>query len=139
VTKVAETIEVQVAPERVWSIIGAPESIAAWHPAISSSPMKDRIRHCTLASGEKVDEQIVEHSDDEQFYVYTILSSPFEMSGYRSRIQVQGTNDGARIIWDGEFEADSPETANALAEAFSGVYRAGLDSIQNLTESTELT
>jgi hypothetical protein len=135
-TKVSRAIEVRAAPEHVWAIMGDPASIAAWHPAIAASPLTDGIRHCALEGGGEVDELIVEHSEEGRYYVYTIPSSPFEMSGYLSRIEVEGTDSGARISWDGEFEADDLSAAQGLAEAFIGVYESGLESIRDLAESS---
>jgi uncharacterized protein YndB with AHSA1/START domain len=133
-TKVSETIEVHAPVAAVWAIMGDPESISQWHPGIVSSPLAEGTRHCTLDGGGEVDEFIVEHSDDEHFYVYTITASPFEMRDYQSRIALDAVEGGTRIVWDGEFEATDPGASEGMVQVFSGVYVAGLESVRDLAE-----
>jgi hypothetical protein len=135
ITKVSETIEIKASPDVVWAVIGDPEEISSWHPAIAASPITDGVRHCALEGGGAVEEPIIEHSDDGRYYVYTIAASPFDMTGYRSRLEVQALDGTARVVWSGEFEAGDPAQADGMAQAFSGIYKQGLESARQLAEA----
>jgi len=132
-TQLTEEVVVEANPDVVWALIGRPESIADWHPGIAASPVTDGVRYCSLEGGGEVDEPIESHSDAERTYTYSIARSPFEMSGYRSTLTVSPVDGGSRVVWTGEFEAPDEEAAAALATAFAGVYRAGLDRVTELT------
>lgn len=129
--QVREFIDISTAPALVWSVIGDPAAISRWHPGIASSPLADGVRHCTLASGERIAETIVAHSDERQFYVYAVGDGFFGMANYRSRIQVQAVNGGARVVWTGDFDAIEPDDADVLAESIAATYREGLEALRS--------
>jgi hypothetical protein len=117
--------------------MGAPDTIASWHPGIATSPVTDGVRHIGLEGGGDVEEPILEHSDDERFYVYAISKSPFDMTGYKSRISVEGAGEGiSHVVWTGEFEATNPADADGIAGVFTEVYKAGLATIRDMTEAS---
>jgi Polyketide cyclase / dehydrase and lipid transport len=134
-TDVRESIEINASPDVVWSIIGDPGSLAAWHPAIAASPMSDKTRLCSLEGGGEVQEPILEHSDSERFYTYTISVGPFNMSDYFSRVAVEASPNGTQLVWTGSFEAGDPGETEMLKDVFSGVYRSGIESAKVLAES----
>ena len=134
-TKVNEQIEIKASPAAVWAIMGAPESIAEWHPAIATSPLIDGARHLTIEGGGEAVEPIVEHSDKDRYYVYTVASGPFPMKDYLSRVEVHEAAGGCRVVWTGEFEANDPDQADGIAQAFSGIYRGGLEGIRERAEA----
>jgi hypothetical protein len=131
----AESMEMQATPERVWEVIGSFGSIADWHPGIESSPVVDGVRYLTLVGGGDVEESLIEHSDAERFYVYAIIKGPFAMTAYRSRIAVRPAGAGSRVDWTGEFEPNDPADGEAIAGIFTQVYKAGLAQIRDMAET----
>ena len=124
--------EYRSTPEAVWDVVGSPDKISAWHPAIATSPVNDGVRRCTLVGGGDLVEPIVEHSEDARFYVYDVTEGPFPMSSYRSRIAVEAADGGSRIVWQADFEPDDPASEQEMIETFAGIYRAGLESVRDL-------
>lgn len=129
---VEESIEIPVSSDRVWQIIGAFGDIASWHPAIVSSPAEGDVRTCVLGDGAEVVERLVEHSDADRFYVYTIIRGGFDVHDYNSRLEVEPSGDGARVSWSGDFVANDPSQQETLAGVFAAVYRLGLDNLTTM-------
>ena len=49
---------INATPDKVWSVIGDPASISAWHPAVASSEVNDSKRLCQLSDGAELHEEI---------------------------------------------------------------------------------
>jgi hypothetical protein len=135
-TAVKESIDVTKGSAAVWAVMGDPGGIADWLPAILSSPYSDGVRLCDLGGGVEVAERVLEHSDADHFYVYTIVKGGFDVHDYVSRLEVKDVDGGSQVTWSSEFEAGDPDQAGSIAEAFAGLYRMGLESIKNLTEAS---
>lgn len=131
---VTESIDMSVPPETAWALVGSPGAISDWHPAIATSEVSGRVRRCTLVGGGSLVEPIVEHSEQERFYVYDIAEGPFPTRTYRSRIAVEGTESGSRLVWRTSFEADDPASEHELGETFAGIYRDGLEAVSDRLE-----
>jgi hypothetical protein len=129
---VEESIEIAAPSDLVWQRIGDFGDIASWHPAIVSSPTDGDVRTCVLEDGAEVAERLVEHSDADRFYVYTIVRGGFDIHDYNSRLEVQPSADGARVSWSGDFVANDPSQQEALSGVFAGIYRLGLDNLKTI-------
>jgi hypothetical protein len=134
-TSVQEYIDLPVSPASVWSVVGAPGAICDWHPGIVSSPLIDGVRTCTLRGGGEINEAIVEHSDERRFYIYAVVGDLFGMVNYRSRIQVDDLDGGARVIWTGDFDVSEISQGDVLAETVAATYREGLEALPKVITS----
>lgn len=113
----------------LWALVGDPEGLASWHPAIAHSPIVDGDRRLvTLEDGATVKERITRHSDEDMSYSYEILESPLPISGYVSTVSVQAEGDGARLTWTSEFEPAGAPAADVEA-MIRGLYEAGFQSV----------
>lgn len=135
-TTVKESIDVTKGSGVVWAVMGDPGGIADWLPAILSSPYNDGVRLCDLGGGVEVAERVIEHSDANRFYVYTIVKGGFDVHDYVSRLEVEDVDGGSRVTWSSNFEAGDPDQADSIAEAFAGLYRMGLENIKSLSEAS---
>jgi hypothetical protein len=117
-----------VTPEELWELVGPPERLAAWHPAIAQSPVQGDKRSCTLADGATLEERITAHSDAERRYSYCIVAGPLPIRDYVSTISVQAETGGARLTWEGQFEAVGAP-AGEIEAMVRGLYEAGLNSV----------
>lgn len=122
---VSESVTVNASVEETWGLVGRPESLADWHPAIASSTVEGGIRHLTLGDGGEVEERIT--GEAAHSYTYEILSSPLPVSDYSSKISAEPAGDGATLTWSCSFtpEGISEDEARQL---LSGLYRSGLDA-----------
>ena len=117
-------------PEQVWSKIGDPGAISAWHPAIAASTMDDTLRACTLANGAEIAEQIDEVDDANRSYSYRILESPLPLEEYRSTITVVDADDGSVVEWTSSFEVPEGPAEDVIAMV-KGVYDAGMAALRD--------
>ena len=129
--KVHASIAVNAAPDAVWAVVGSPDSLSEWHPAIAASPVSDGVRQTTIEGGGSLVEPIVEHSDDNRYYIYEITESPFPMSSYRSRIAVEDAAGSSRVLWETDFEPDDPATEAEMTATFTSIYEAGLEVVRD--------
>lgn len=128
--RVVETRVIAADPATVWKTGGDTANIADWVPAIEKSHQEGDVRYATFAGGGgDASERIVEHDDSARTYVYEYLSGPLALRLYRSRFTVRDHAEGAEVVWEAEFEAESAEEEPGLAEAIRGIYVAALDSL----------
>ncbi|KAA9151843.1 SRPBCC family protein [Amycolatopsis acidicola] len=128
--RVVETRVIAADPATVWKTGGDTANIADWVPAIEKSHQEGDVRYATFAGGGgEASERIVEHDDSARTYVYEYLSGPLALRLYRSRFTVRDHAEGAEVVWEAEFEAESAEEEPGLAEAIRGIYVAALDSL----------
>lgn len=120
--------ELNVSADQAWTLIGRPESISEWHPAIEASPMKGLSRECRLADGALIQEEIREHDDAGRRYTYVVVGGPLPVKDYSSTLRVDSVGEGrCRVEWACSFEPLAPpEQVEAMIQ---GVYDAGLNAI----------
>ncbi len=132
---IRESIEIPVTPDEIWGLIGDPGRVGEWVPALSGSSATTDGRACTTAEGAEILERVLEHSDEERFYTYAVVASPFPLRSYVSSLSVQPHGRGSRVDWTADFEPDEPEQEDGLRTAFSQVYRGGLDALRERFEA----
>lgn len=127
-------LEIGAAPGTVWDVIGNPDGLSDWHPAIATSVVTDGVRNCTLEGGGDLVEPIIEHSDGGRYYVYEIAQGPFPMSAYRSKIAVEDASGSSRVVWEAHFEPDDAASTDEMVATFDAIYRAGLEVVRERCE-----
>jgi hypothetical protein len=126
---VTERIVVDADPDDVWKVGGDVANVADFVPALESSSLDGDLRRAVFAGGGgEAFERITERDDGARSYVYEYVSGPLALEFYRSRFSVQGHPRGSEVVWDAEFRA-APDEEAGLAEAISGIYRAGLEQL----------
>jgi mxaD protein len=115
---------------KLWALVGAPDSIASWHPAIATSVCGSggATRVCKLPDGAEVHEEITHHSDAERRYSYRITKSPLPIANYVSTLSVQPEGGGARLVWESEFEAVGAP-ASEVEKKLRELYEAGMANL----------
>lgn len=132
---VQEQIRIDAAPEEVWSLAGDPGRIADWLPALESSRVEQDRRSCTLVEGGRIEERILQHSDDERRYRYEVLEGPMPLSSYVSSLEVADHDGHAHVTWTAEFEPEHPAQEQELVQTFEQIYSGGLQSLKDRLES----
>jgi len=132
--QILETVEIHAPAEQVWALVGDPGRIGEWVPALAGSTLHDDYRACATQEGAKIVERILDHSDEEHYYIYEIASSPLPLRLYRSWLLVQGHGDHSHVSWEAEFEAESPDLEPELTAKFSEIYREGLETLRHRVE-----
>ena len=96
---VTVTTHLSASPDQVWSTIGDPGTISAWHPAIAESSLDGTSRVCSLANGARIDEQVdtVDATNRSQPCVDPLGNA----AGYRKADALIGvTHDGRVDSWE---------------------------------------
>jgi uncharacterized protein YndB with AHSA1/START domain len=153
--KVVETIDIDKPVDKVWAIVKDFDAISKWHPAVASSKTdkgneEGSTRTLVLkAPGDpSFAEVLLKYDAAEHSYKYEIPKvdpKVLPVNNYTSTITVLDNGKGGSTVeWKGAFYRgymlnDPPPELNdeASAAAVRGVYRAGLDNIKKLAESTQ--
>ena len=127
--QVKVTHELNATADHIWSLIGDPADISAWHPAIATSQVANKQRNCSLADGGEISEEILNHDDNARTYTYRIVDSPLPIRDYVSTLSVEpGRTGGSSVTWEAEFEPEGIETEQ-LQAMLSGLYDVGLSAL----------
>lgn len=117
-------VEVAADPEAVWARIRDAGNLADWWPAIERSWMEDGDRHCTLASGITLVEEIVTSDDRLRRFQYRITAG-VPVESHLATIDVLGHGEGAIVVY--ATDVDPPAIAmvldGAMAEALAELKR----------------
>ncbi|MBT5775618.1 MAG: SRPBCC family protein [Dehalococcoidia bacterium] len=124
----AESIDIAASPDDVWAVAGDVQNISGWLPFIGESRTEGDYRHCETEAG-PLRERILVHDDEARRYEYTILEAPMEIEFIHATVQVTPTADGAHVEWS------TLVTPDELVDAFSPIYRAGLENMKRQLES----
>lgn len=152
--KIVETVEIDKPVDKVWAVIGDFDALAKWHPVIASSVAdkgnsEGSVRHLVLkAPGDpSFDEVLDKYDASAHSYKYEIPKVDpklLPVNNYTSTISVHDNGKGGSTVeWKGAFYRgymlnDPPPELNdeASVKAVRGVYRAGLDNLKKLVETT---
>ncbi|MFF5858315.1 SRPBCC family protein [Streptomyces sp. NPDC012751] len=124
---------VPASPDQVWSLIGGFDALPDWLPSIPESTALEggRVRRLKNLEGEVITERLLDFSEAERHYSYSILQAPFPVNGYVSTIRVHavpGREHTAEVQWSGRFNPDGA-TEDEVVDLFTGIYRDGLDAL----------
>ena len=130
--KASTSIEVAVAPDAVWNLIGGFDSLPNWLPYISESELSEggRVRHLANPNGEAIVERLMAFDERQRSYSYAILKAPFPVTNYLSTLRVVAVDGGrkSRVEWSGEFTPNGVSDQEATA-IFQKIYEDGLKAL----------
>jgi hypothetical protein len=125
----------------VWAVVRNFNSLSEWHPAIRDCRIERQqaadqvgcIRILQLQGGGAVRERLLELSDREHCYSYSILEAPFAVTDYVATLQLLEITDGAKTlgVWSVEFQAAPEEVENLRAMLARDVFQAGFDGLNS--------
>lgn len=132
--KVDMSIDLDVAADDLWNLIGGFNALPDWHPAVEKSELEDEgsMRKLSLVGGGTIIEKLVKKSDTERLYSYTIEDSPLPISNYTSTIRVIDEGKGkSQVEWSSEFTAKGVADNDAV-QVIQGIYQAGFDNLKKM-------
>jgi Polyketide cyclase / dehydrase and lipid transport len=127
-------------PDAIWAVVRDFNALPAWTPFVAESRIEQNkpsdqvgcIRNFRLKDGGRIREQLVELSDYEMSFGYTILESPMGVENYYATFRLSPVTDVDHTFaeWDAEFDA-APEREDALVEQIGrNVFAAGLQALK---------
>jgi Polyketide cyclase / dehydrase and lipid transport len=131
---------VPASPDAIWAVVRDFNALPAWTPFVAESRIEQNkpsdqvgcIRNFRLKDGGRIREQLVELSDYEMSFGYTILESPMGVENYYATFRLSPVTDVDHTFaeWDAEFDA-APEREDALVEQIGrNVFAAGLQALK---------
>jgi Polyketide cyclase / dehydrase and lipid transport len=134
---VSEEVELAASPARTWAVIEDFRHWQNWHPAFASTEItrgtgnaKGTVRVLATRDGAKFTEELLAHDAAARSYQYRIIESPLPISNYVSKIEVQESKAGSRVVWSSSFNVNPGASGEEMKKTIAGVYRAGLDSLK---------
>ena len=126
------SIDIAAPPDQVWLLIGGFGSLPNWLPYIPKSKLSEggRVRHLANSDGQTILERLEAFDNAARSYSYSILQSPFPVTGYQSTLCVQGTDGGkgSRVKWLGQFTPKGVSDQEA-SRLFQSIYEDGLKAL----------
>ena len=128
------SINVNGSPATVWAAIGPFCSISEWHPAIASCSEDGKSPPTRTLKTRDGDATFVElqtaRNPIRHSYSYTFISAPIPVTNYNSTLSIFANGHGGSTVrWSGVYRPN-PGMDLAAANALSGIYVSGLQSIQ---------
>lgn len=126
----------------VWETIRDFGGLDEWYPGIEPEAIdlegdKDgdavgAVRVLRMPGDVTVREKLVEHSDYQRSYTYTILDYPLPLTDYHATLGVRAVTDTdeALVEWSSRFEIE-PDLRDETVDNITTVYREGLDALTN--------
>ncbi len=127
-------------PAAVWAVVRDFNALPKWTPFVAESRIEQNkpsdqvgcIRNFRLKDGGRVREQLVELSDYDMSFGYSILESPMGVENYYASLRLCPVTDLDHTFaeWDAEFDA-APEREDALVQQIGRtVFAAGLQALK---------
>jgi hypothetical protein len=153
--KIVETVDIDKPVEKVWAVMGDYDALSKWHPVVASSAAdkgntEGSVRHLVLKAPDNpgFDEVLTKYDAAGHSYKYEIPKvdpKVLPVNNYTSTITVLDNGKGGSTVeWKGAFYRgymlnDPPPELNdeASVKVVRGVYRAGLDNLKKMVESTQ--
>jgi len=111
VATIHKTANIAVSTAKVWDRIAAVGELDKILPAILQCRLEGDTRHCTMADGAALEEQILSIDPALMRVAYTITKSPLPMDHHFSSMQVISEDSHSRLEWFTDVKPDHLKTA----------------------------
>jgi len=98
-TTLRKTFDIEAGIDTVWAKISDIGGISKLIGFLQDSELSGEDRVCTLADGGRLEEKIISVDADLHRVLYSITSSPLNMSFHVASMELEPTQDGTRFIW----------------------------------------
>ena len=123
---------------RIWSLIGAFESLPRWHPLVADCTLEREaetgatVRRILLHDGTVIRNRLLEHDDRARRYSYEFVEGPLQVKSYRATLWLTERDGGrARLDWVSEFEAEA-ETADEVRRRVESLVAPGITNLKRI-------
>lgn len=123
---------------RVWSLIGAFDSLPRWHPLVAECVLEREaqtsavVRRIHLHDGTVIRNRLLEHDDRLRRYSYEFVEGPLEVKSYRATLWITERDGGrATLDWVSEFEAAS-DVADEVRRRVESLVSPGVANLKRI-------
>lgn len=127
--------------DKVWAKIRDFNGLPTWHPRMVRSEIEgglpaDQIgcvRKFELVSGATLRERLVEFSDMERSFTYSILETPQPISNHIATLTLRPITDGDQTYaeWTATFDAPEDEAEKVAAGMGTNVFQGGFNALKD--------
>ncbi|WP_186247984.1 SRPBCC family protein [Burkholderia gladioli] len=136
-SNVSISVEIAAPADRVWAIVGKFNGLPAWLAPVRTSRLSadGKTRHLEIGTDTRIVEQLLEHSDADRRYSYSILEGPDPVVDYVATIAVERSGENrAKATWSSRFTPNAGADEAKLIAQYSGLYEMGLKQAKALAE-----
>ena len=127
----AESIDLDTAPDRVWTLLG--QFGASWHPLVADVRVIGsgigQLRSIETIDGKHIVERLEEIDNSRRFYRYSNISG-IPASNYTGVLEVSPKGSGSSVVWRAQFLPDNQPDIVVRA-IVSTLFRTGLGSLKS--------
>ncbi|MBA0124437.1 SRPBCC family protein [Haloechinothrix sp. YIM 98757] len=113
--------------QEVWDVVSDAGNISAWFPAIATSSASGDSRHCELADGTPIEEEIVTNDPQLRRFQYRITGG-LPVESHLGTVDVLEDGEEALVLYSTEITPDS------LAETLGPAIEEGLTGLKRYCE-----
>jgi hypothetical protein len=129
---VAETVDVNATPERVWELIGQ-FGAAYWHPLIAAIRVTGtgpgQLRTIETIDGKQIIERLDAVDNSGRFYRYANIAG-LPVANYTGMLSVKPNGAGSSVEWRAQYLPNGPGTL-ITKTIVSTLFKTGLDSLKS--------
>jgi hypothetical protein len=130
--RVAETVEVNAAPDKVWELIGQ-FGAAYWHPLIAeirtTGTGPGQLRTIETTDGKQIIERLDAVDNPGRFYRYANIAG-LPVANYTGMLSVKPSGAGSSVEWSAQYLPNGPGTL-ITKTIVSTLFKTGLDSLKS--------
>lgn len=126
------SLQLSIAADTVWQLVGGFLSLPDWLPFIASSEPANggRLRKLTTTDGAVIIERLETYDNQARTYSYSISEGPFPVTDYLATLTVEASAGSETLVtWSGRFTPNGISDAEAH-ELFQGIYEGGLEALK---------
>ncbi len=137
VHRIAFHAELGTSAARLWSLIGAFDSLPRWHPLVAECALEREesgavARRIRLHDGTVIRNRLLTHDDRLRRYSYEFVEGPLEVKSYRATLWVTERDGGrAALDWVSEFEAEE-EAADEIRRRVESLVSPGIANLRRI-------
>jgi hypothetical protein len=122
----------------LWALVKDFNDTSQWHPDVTDSRLESgagqspgAIRQIRLRNGMSIREQLLEISDKEHFYRYSVIESPLPIRDHQSTVRFTEAGESrTQVVWSAKFtvvDADPKQLADGVK---AGVLDSGIEGLR---------
>jgi predicted dinucleotide-binding enzyme len=141
--EVASSSVIEAPIAALWALVKDFSNISRWHPDVTDSRLESgtgqspsAIRQIRLRNGMSIREQLLEISDNERFYTYSVIESPLPIRDHQSTVRFTEAGDSrTQVVWSAKFTVVGADPKQLADGVKAGVLDLGIEGLRRAVAS----
>jgi Polyketide cyclase / dehydrase and lipid transport len=139
VPRVVNRFDLDMGPERVWSIVGDWSDAASWVPGVVTARLVGDLRVCVTAHGQEIRERLSSVEGEPMAYRYEHLVTPAPVRDSWGILRVRPSGRGCAVEWHAAFEPADPVHADQITAMMRANFADALESLRRRIEKSAVS